>query len=76
MVAVCYATGPLILSRWLSHLPGLGVITASLALTALVYLPVGLAQAPSSWPGADVVLRRRRARGACAPRWRSWSSSR
>jgi drug/metabolite transporter (DMT)-like permease len=56
VVAVCYALGPLILSRWLSHLPGLGVITMSLALTALVYLPVGLAQAPSSWPSTKVVL--------------------
>ena len=56
VVAVCYATGPLILSRWLSHLPGLGVITASLALTALAYLPVGVAQAPGSWPSTDVVL--------------------
>src|SRR3954447_8862697 len=55
LVAVCYATGPLILSRWLSHLPGLGVITASLLLTAVAYLPVGLAQAPSSRPSADVV---------------------
>src|SRR5690349_15714551 len=53
-VAVCYAVGPLILSRWLSHLPGLGVITASLAVTALAYLPVGVAQAPSSWPSRDV----------------------
>ena len=56
VVAVCYAVGPLILSRWLSHLPGLGVITMSLALTALVYLPLGLAQAPSSWPSTKVVL--------------------
>ena len=56
VVAVCYAVGPLILSRWLSHLPGLGVITMSLALTALVYLPVGVAQAPSSWPSTKVVL--------------------
>jgi drug/metabolite transporter (DMT)-like permease len=56
VVAVCYAVGPLILSRWLSHLPGLGVITMSLALTALVYLPLGVAQAPSSWPSAKVVL--------------------
>ncbi len=55
VVAVCYATGPLILSRWLSHLPGIGVITASLAITAIAYLPVGVAQAPSSWPSADVV---------------------
>ena len=56
VVAVCYATGPLILSRWLAHLPGLGVIAASLAVTAVAYLPVGLAQAPSTWPGADVIL--------------------
>jgi drug/metabolite transporter (DMT)-like permease len=56
VVAVCYAVGPLILSRRLSHLPGLGVITMSLALTALVYLPLGLAQAPSSWPSTKVVL--------------------
>jgi drug/metabolite transporter (DMT)-like permease len=56
VVAVCYASGPLILSRWLSHLPGLGVITVSLALTAVAYLPVGLAQAPASWPGTDVAL--------------------
>ena len=55
-VAVCYAVGPLILSRWLADLPGLGVITASLLVTALAYLPVGLAQAPSRWPGADVAL--------------------
>jgi drug/metabolite transporter (DMT)-like permease len=56
VVVVCYAVGPLILSRWLSHLPGLGVITMSLAITALVYLPLGLAQAPSSWPSTKVVL--------------------
>jgi drug/metabolite transporter (DMT)-like permease len=55
VVAVCYAIGPMILARWLSHLPGLGVITVSLLLTALVYLPVGLAQAPQSWPSAKVV---------------------
>ena len=56
VVAVCYAVGPLVLARWLAHLPGLGVITVSLAMTALVYLPVGVAQAPSDWPSGDVVL--------------------
>ncbi len=55
-VAVCYAVGPLILARWLAHLPGIGVITASLALTAVAYLPLGLAQAPSGWPSGGVVL--------------------
>ncbi|SDU65552.1 DMT family transporter [Jiangella alkaliphila] len=45
--AVCYAVGPIILSRWLSHLPGLGVMAASLTASAVLYLPLGLAQ----WPG-------------------------
>ncbi len=56
VVSVCYAVGPLILARWLAHLPGVGVITLSLAATALVYLPVGVVQAPSSWPSRDAVL--------------------
>ena len=56
IVAVCYAAGPLILSRWLSDVPGLGVITASLLLTAVVYLPFGIAQAPDRWPSADTTL--------------------
>ncbi len=56
VVAVCYAVGPLILSRWLAHLPGIGVITASLGVTAVAYLPVGLAQAPGRWPSTDVVV--------------------
>lgn len=55
VVAVCYASGPLILSRWLSDLPGLGVITVSLSITALCYLPVGIAQAPRDWPSAKVI---------------------
>jgi len=52
-VVVCYAVGPMILTRYLSHLPGLEVITVSLLLTALVYLPFGLAQAPEQWPSAE-----------------------
>ena len=39
-VSVCYAVGPVILQRWLSGLPALGVIAASLAVTAVVYVPV------------------------------------
>lgn len=46
-VAVCYATGPLILARYLSDLPSLGVMATSLALAAILYTPVGVAQ----WPG-------------------------
>jgi len=54
-VSVCYAVGPVILTRWLSDLPGLGVITVSLLVTALIYLPIGLAQAPDVLPSAKVV---------------------
>ena len=49
-VAICYAVGPVILARWLSSQPGLGVITVSLLVTALIYLPIGLAQLPAEMP--------------------------
>ena len=39
-VAVCYAVGPVILQRWLADLPPLGVIAASLGVSALVYVPI------------------------------------
>lgn len=54
-VSVCYAVGPVILARWLSDLPGLGVITVSLLVTALIYLPIGLSQLPGEMPSAKVV---------------------
>jgi drug/metabolite transporter (DMT)-like permease len=54
-VSICYAIGPVILSRWLSDLPGLGVITVSLLVTALIYLPIGIAQVPDEMPSAKVV---------------------
>jgi drug/metabolite transporter (DMT)-like permease len=55
VVVIGYALGPLILSRSLSDLPGLGVVAASLALTALLYLPVGVAQLPARWPPVQVL---------------------
>ncbi len=48
IVALCYATGPLVISRRLAGLPTLGVITASLALTAVGYAPAGLLSMPAS----------------------------
>jgi drug/metabolite transporter (DMT)-like permease len=48
VVAICYATGPLIVSRRLAGLPSLGVVTASLALTAVGYAPAGLLSMPAS----------------------------
>jgi drug/metabolite transporter (DMT)-like permease len=56
LVVVGYAVGPVILTRHLSELDGLGVVFASLALTAVVYLPVGVLQAPAHWPSAEVTL--------------------
>ena len=55
-VAVCYAIGPIILTRSLADVPALGVVAASLGLTALAYAPVGIAQAPGSLPRASVLL--------------------
>ena len=54
-VAVCYAIGPIILSRSLSGDPALGVVTASLVLTTLVYAPLAAANWPGSMPSAHVV---------------------
>ena len=48
LVAFCYATGPLVISRKLADLPAIGVITASLVVTAVLYAPAGLATMPSS----------------------------
>jgi drug/metabolite transporter (DMT)-like permease len=45
-VVVGYASGPLILSRRLSDLPGLGVVSVSFALTAIVYAPWALTHLP------------------------------
>jgi drug/metabolite transporter (DMT)-like permease len=55
LVAVCYAVGPAILQRWLSDLPSLGVIAASLGLVALVYVPIAAFSFPTQVPRASVV---------------------
>jgi drug/metabolite transporter (DMT)-like permease len=55
-VAVGYALGPLILAKYLSHLPILGVVAASLALAAIAYLPIGLIQWPDEPPSVEASL--------------------
>lgn len=57
IVVVCYALGPAILSRWMSDLPGIGVVAVSLALTAIIYVPfVHFTGAwPTEWPSAPVI---------------------
>jgi drug/metabolite transporter (DMT)-like permease len=54
-VVLGYAVGPFILLRYLSDLPGLGVIAASLALTAAAYAAPGVAQLPDQMPRGTVV---------------------
>ena len=55
LVAVCYAVGPIILSRRLNGLPPLGVVAASLALSAIAYAPLAAFRWPSEMPSAHVV---------------------
>ena len=39
VVSLCYAIGPIIIDRKLNNVPAIGVITASLILATLIYLP-------------------------------------
>jgi drug/metabolite transporter (DMT)-like permease len=55
LVAVCYAIGPIILSRHLNGVPALGVVAASLALSALAYAPLAAVRWPGGMPSAHVV---------------------
>jgi drug/metabolite transporter (DMT)-like permease len=55
VVVVCYATGPWILSRYLADAPRLGVVVASLAITAIAYAPAAAVEMPSHLPSAEVV---------------------
>jgi len=48
LTAVGYAVGPIIITRYLTELPPLGVITASLTLSAAVYLPFALIRRPAA----------------------------
>jgi drug/metabolite transporter (DMT)-like permease len=56
VVVVGYAVGPAILSRRLAGLPSIGVMALSLALCAVVYLPIAAVQWPSVPPSTNVVL--------------------
>ena len=43
----CYAIGPRVFNRYLSDLPNLGVVAASLAVAAIAYAPFALSDLPS-----------------------------
>jgi drug/metabolite transporter (DMT)-like permease len=55
LTAVGYATGPLIASRKLAGLPGLGVTAVCLGFAALVYAPAAALTWPRSVPSAAVL---------------------
>jgi drug/metabolite transporter (DMT)-like permease len=54
IVAVCYAVGPIVLARWLSDAPSLGVVAASIALAAVLYAPFAAFSLPDELPGWKV----------------------
>ena len=54
-VAVCYAVGPIILSRRLNDVPALGVVAASLVIAAALYAPFAAFSWPTAVPSAHVV---------------------
>ncbi len=56
LVGLGYAAGPIIIARRLPTLPAVGVVAASLALTALFYAPVALPQLPRSLPSGKVLV--------------------
>ena len=55
IVVLGYASGPIILSRKLHDLPSLGVVTASLGLCAIGYLPFAVAGRPEALPSGRVI---------------------
>jgi len=56
LVAVGYATGPILIARRLPGLPAVGVVAASLLLTALFYTPLALPQLPRAMPSGQVLI--------------------
>jgi drug/metabolite transporter (DMT)-like permease len=56
VVVVGYATGPVLIARYLADLPSLGVVAASLALCAIVYAPLAVVSRPARLPPATGLL--------------------
>jgi drug/metabolite transporter (DMT)-like permease len=56
VVTIGYALGPMIIARRLRGVPAVGVVAASLVLTAIVYAPVGVLQLPHHAPSVQVIL--------------------
>lgn len=58
VVAIGYALGPAILSKWVPDLPGVGVVAVSLAGAAITYVPIVLLTGawPTAWPSTQVIV--------------------
>jgi drug/metabolite transporter (DMT)-like permease len=56
IVVVGYAIGPAILARRLDGLPTVAVMALSLALCAVVFLPISLPQWPATAPSTDALI--------------------
>ena len=56
VVTIGYALGPMIIAHRLRDVPAVGVVTASLVLTAIGYAPAGVLQLPHHAPSAQVIL--------------------
>jgi len=56
VVAVAYAVGPVIISRYLRDLPPMAVIAVALAVCAIVYAPVAALQMPHAVPPVDTLV--------------------
>lgn len=56
VVTVGYAIGPLLISRNLRDLPAMGVVAASLGVSAIAYAPVALTHLPAHVPSTRVLV--------------------
>ena len=56
VVVIGYAVGPAILARQLGGLNSLGVMAISLALCALVFVPIAVPELPAAMPSFNVVI--------------------
>lgn len=56
VVAVCYATGPVIASKKLASVPPITMTAACLALACVVYAPLAAVDWPATVPSAKVLL--------------------
>jgi len=56
VVVVGYAVGPAILARRLDGLSSVGVMSISLALCAIAFVPIGASQWPSAVPSTNVLI--------------------